>query len=301
MPKLKKLFATRRATQARNIFFFSLLLIFALPTLAHAQKKKNQTPDVPPALMRTTTRHETKRLGYGSTITILGAPKGSIIIEGWNKSEIEVTAEIELHANTEEDLARLAQVNSFALDKEGNHVRVITTGTHDKKFMKKVKDFPKNLLGLPWQVDYYIRVPQMCDLEIDAGHGPIKLSGVEGAISLKAVESDANLNLTGGILMATIATGKVNLNIGARSWRGRGAEIRLALGDMTVQLPTGFSADINADVLRTGKVENTYTGLEAREDTTVTERSLKGRTGAGGVVLIFTVGDGTISIKNSDK
>jgi hypothetical protein len=301
MPKLKKLFATRRAAQARRIIFFSLLLIFALPTFAHAQKKKNQTPDTPPALTRTTTRHETRRLGYGSTITILGAPKGSITIEGWNKSEVDVTADIELRANTEEDLARLAQVNSFALDKEGNHVRVITTGTHDKKFMKKVKDFPKNLLGLPWKVDYHIRVPQMCDLEIDAGYGPINLSGVEGLISLKAVESDANLKLTGGILMATIASGKVNLNIGARSWRGRGAEIRLALGDLTVQLPTGFSADINADVLRTGKVENTYTGLEAREDTTVTERSLKGRTGAGGVMLIFTVGDGTISIKNSDK
>jgi len=303
MPKLKKLFAARRAAPARKLFFFSLLLIFALPALAHAQqKKKDQTPDTPPpALMRTTTRHETKRLGYGSTITILGAPKGSITIEGWNKSEIDVTADIELHAGTEEDLARLAQVNSFTLDKDGNHVRVITTGTHDKKFMKKAKDFPKNLLGLPWQVDYHIRVPQMCDLEIDAGHGPIKLSGVEGAISLKAVESDANLTLSGGILMATVAKGRVNLNIGSRSWRGRGAEIRLALGDMTVQLPTGFSADINADVLRTGKVENSYTGLEAREDTTVTERSLKGRTGAGGVVLIFTVGDGTISISNSDK
>ncbi len=302
MPKNQKLFTTRRA----SLVCYSLIVMIMLPSLCFAQQKdkKNQaaSPPAPPALTRTTTRHETRRLGYGSTVTILGAPNGSITIEGWNKSEVDITADIELRADTEEDLARLALVNSFTLDKDGNHLRIMSTGTHDKKFMKKAaKDFPKNLIGLPWKIDYKIRVPQMVDLEIDAGHGPINLSGVEGATSLKAVQSEAQLTLTGGIFMATIATGKVNLNIPQRSWRGRGAEIRLALGDLTVELPPGFSADINADVLRTGKVENTYTALEAREDTNTTPRSIKGRTGAGGVVLIFTVGDGNINIKNSDK
>lgn len=297
MPKHKKPFAT--GLRATPIFFLlSMLLVQSLPALA---QKKNQTPVQPPALVRTTTRHESRRLGYGSTVTILGAPNGSITIEGWNKNEVDITAEIELRADTEEELARLAEVNSFTLDKDGNHVRVITTGTHDKKFMKKAKNFPKKLLAMPWKIDYKIRMPQLCDLEIDAGNGPIKLSGVEGAISLKAIQSDANLSLTGGILMATIASGKVTFNVASRSWRGRGAEVRLALGDLTVELPQGFSADINADVLRTGKVESSYTALEAREDTTRTERSLKGRTGAGGAVLIFTVGDGTINIKNSDR
>jgi hypothetical protein len=303
MPILEKLFSISRAHLAR-IIFYSLPVILLLPALTHAQQKdkKNQAQTAPPTLTRTTTRHEVRRLGFGSTVTILGAPSGSITVEGWNKSEVDVTAEIELHANTEEDLARLALVNSFTLDKEGNHVRVISTGTHDKQFMKKTaKDFPKNLLGLPWKINYHIRMPQQCDLEIDAGQGPINLAGVEGAISLKAVQSDAQLKLTGGIVSATIAAGKVNVQLASRSWRGRGAEIRLALGDLTVQLPPGFNADINADVLRTGQIENAYPALEAREDTTTTPRSLKGRTGGGGAVLIFTVGDGSIKIVPSDK
>jgi hypothetical protein len=141
----------------------------------------------------------------------------------------------------------------------------------------------------------------MSDLDIDAGQGPIVLSGVEGAISLKAVSSDAQLTLTGGIVGATIASGKVKVNLASRSWRGRGAEIRLASGDLTVELPPGFSGDVNADVLRTGKIENAYTSLTPREDTNATERSLQGRAGAGGAVLILTVGDGTINIKGTDK
>lgn len=304
MPILEKLFRASRTHLAR-IIFYSLPVILLLPALVQAQQKdkKNQAQaTAPPALTRTTTRHEVRRLGYGSTVTILGSPSGSITVEGWNKSEVDVTAEIELQANTEEDLARLALVNSFTIDKEGNHVRIISTGTHDKKFMKKAaKDFPKNLLGLPWKINYHIRMPQQCDLEIDAGQGPINLAGVEGAISLKAVQSDAQLKLTGGIFSATIAAGKVNVQLATRSWRGRGAEIRLALGDLTVQLPPGFNADINADVLRTGQIENAYPALEAREDTTTTPRSLKGRTGGGGAVLIFTVGDGSIKIGPSEK
>jgi hypothetical protein len=101
--------------------------------------------------------------------------------------------------------------------------------------------------------------------------------------------------------MVTVAAGKVNLDVPVRSWRGRGVEIRLALGDMTVQFPPGFSGDINADVLRSGKIEYGYAGLAALEDTQATERSIKGRSGAGGTVLTFTVGDGTIAFKTREK
>jgi hypothetical protein len=298
---------TQFKTNPFSAVVMSLLAAFVLailPTFAFSQQKDKKSPSVVslPSLTRSTTRNEVRRLGYGGAITILGAPSGSITIEGWNKSEVDVTADIELRANSEEDLTRLALVNSFVVNKDGNNVRIMSTGTHDKLFMKKVaKDFPKNLLGLPWKIDYRIRVPMMCDLEIDAGRGPIKLSNVDGAVIVKAVESEAQLTLSGGILMVTVAAGKVNLDVPVRSWRGQGVEIRLARGDMTVQFPPGFSGDINADVLRSGKIEYGYAGLAAREDTQATERSIKGRSGAGGTVLTFTVGDGTINFKTREK
>lgn len=304
MPKPENLFAIRHA-QHTSILLYSFLLIFAFPALAIAQQKdkKQQTPAAPPALTRTTTRHETRRLGYGSTITILGAPSGSITVEGWNKSEVDITADIELSADTEEELALLAQVNSFILDEDMVHLRIMSTGTHDKKFMKRsgAKNFPKKLLGMPWKINYKIRVPAMSDLKINGGIGAITLSGVEGAIIIQALESEAELTLTGGVVMATIGRGKVNVNLPARSWRGRGAEIQLATGTLTVQLPAGYSGDINADVLRSGQIENTFTALTPRERTTATPRSIKSRAGAGGAILALTVTDGIINIKSADK
>jgi hypothetical protein len=105
----------------------------------------------------------------------------------------------------------------------------------------------------------------------------------------------------GGDVEATLRSGPVVLRIPARNWRGRGISLRLASGDLTIELPAGFSGDIDAEVLRTGRVENNYAGLAPREQTHSTERSLQGRAGQGGAMLSFTVGDGTLRIVQASK
>lgn len=266
-----------------------------------AQKDKKAQP-AGPLLTRTTTRHDTRRLGYGGTVTIVAAPAGSLTIEAWQRSEVDVSAEIELRAPTTQDLDLLALINSFAIDEDANHVRIITTGTHDKKLLKKVaKDFPKSLIGLPWKIDYHIKVPAMTDLTIDSGNGPIKLSGVEGTIRLNALQSVADLSLTGSDVTVLIQAGTVNVSIPTRAWHGLNAEIKLATGNLNLELMAGFSGDINADVLRTGEVKNTFPGLEPRDRGGITQRSVRARAGSGGATLSFTVGDGTIQIKQSGQ
>jgi hypothetical protein len=261
-----------------------------------AQKADKQPTG--PLMTRTTTRHENYRMSYGGTLTLAGAPAGSITIEGWDKSEVDVTASIELQAPNAAALDQLAVVNTFAVDVDLNHIRIMTTGTHDRTFMKRVsKNFPKALIGLPWKLDYIIKVPAMTGLEIDAGDGPIKLAGVEGALRLNAMKSDANLSLTGGLVAVLIQSGSVNLTIPARGWHGLGAEVRLASGVLTVELQTGFSADINADVLRLGEIKNSFADLKPLDRYSNTPRSMRSRAGSGGATLVFTVGDGTIVIK----
>jgi hypothetical protein len=290
----------------RNAILVSSLALLLLanfyfnPPVA-AQKEKNPIP-AGPLLKRTTTRHESLRLGYGGTVTIAGAPTGSLTIEGWQRSEVEVTAEIELQAPTAADLDRLAPLNNMAIDEDANHIRIITTGTHDKKFLKRAaKDLPKSLMGLPWKIDYHIKVPVMTDLVIDSGNGPIKLSGIEGSIRLNALQSDADLSLTGTDVSVLIQTGTVKVSIPARAWRGLGAEIKLATGKLNLELMPGFNAEITAEVLRTGEVKSSFSGLEPRERNSITTKSVRARAGSGGATLRFTVGDGMIDISSSAK
>ena len=278
---------------SKAILFISILLSFAGPVFS----QKPSAPEIQ-LLTRTTRRQETRRFSYGGTVTLIAAPRGNVTVEGWSRNEVELTADIELQGPTEADLDQLATVNSFVFDEDLNHLSVLTTGTHDRAYMKKAaKNFPKKLLNLPWKIDYRLRVPINTDLEVNAGHGALKLSGVEGALRLSATESDTSLSLTGGTVTTTVAAGSITLNIPARSWRGAGADIRIASGTINVDLQPGFSGDIDAEVLRTGKIVNTFEGLASREKPGITERTVRGRAGAGGAYFKFTVGDGTVNIR----
>ena len=279
--------------KAKVILFITILLSFAGPVFS----QKTAVPEIQ-LLTRTTRRQETRRFSYGGTVTLIAAPRGNVTVEGWARNEVELTADIELQGPTEADLDQLATVNSFVFDEDLNHLSVLTTGTHDRAYMKKAaKNFPKKLLNLPWKIDYRLRVPVNTDLEVNAGHGSLKLSGVEGALRLSATEGDTSLSLTGGTVTTTVAAGSITLNIPARSWRGAGADIRIASGTINVDLQPGFSGDIDAEVLRTGKIVNTFEGLASREKPGITERTVRGRAGAGGAYFKFTVGDGTVNIR----
>jgi hypothetical protein len=233
-------------------------------------------------------------------VTLIGAPKGSVTVEGWNRNEVEVVADIELKAETDADFDQLAKVNTFVFDEDTNHISVLTTGTHDRAFMKRAaKNFPKKLLNLPWKIDYRVKVPAVTDIEINAGHGPVSIAAVEGALRLSATESETLLMLGGGVVSATVTAGNVRFVVPVRSWRGGGADIRIAAGVLTVELPAGFSGDIDGEILRSGKIVDGFGGLQAREKPGITERVVRARAGAGGPYFKFTIGDGTLNFVKS--
>ncbi|HRH47004.1 MAG TPA: hypothetical protein PKY82_35485 [Pyrinomonadaceae bacterium] len=270
------------------ISFAICLSILSFTNLSFAQTIK-----------RTTYKNDTIELGAGGTLTIIGAPNGSITIEGWNKNEVEISAEIEMQGANEADLAEIAKVSGFAIDQQFGHVTIMSVGTHDKEYLKKVtKNFPKKLLNSPLKIDYKIKVPNYCDLDINSGTGDLTLSKVEGAIQIKAYEGNASLNLTGGMVNATFGKGNVDVKIGNRSWRGRESSVQLANGTLNVQFPNNMNAEIDASVLRNGKIENSLTTLKPRNQTKFSETSMLAKSGNGGALLSFTIGDGTLKMSN---
>ncbi len=277
----------------QTLFIAFAMLVFSAVCLAQTQQ----------LIKRTAYKTDSVEFGAGGTISVTGAPLGSISIEGWNKNEIEVSAEIEMQAASEADLAQLATVNSFVIDQDFNTTRIVSVGTFDKDYMKRTaKKFPKHLLGMPFKIDYKIKVPRYADLNINGGNGDFTLSGVDGEIFVKYVNSNAKINLIGGSLQATFGAGTVDVLIPTRGWRGRFADIQLATGTMNVQLPLSFNAEIDATVLRTGQIENSFGELKPKtRNIKFTDKSISAKAGIGGVPLKFTVGDGTLKISEIKK
>ena len=270
--------------------FLLFLFVTALSVCAVAQSE--------PLLKRTTYKTDRLDFGVAGTLAVTGAPVGSIRIEGWKNREVEVTAEIEVRANNEEDLAKLSEITTFVMDESLGRIGVTSVGPNDKKYLKRLgKKFSKQFSGMPFRIDYVIKVPQFCDLYIDGGRGDLSISGVEGTMKLNYLETNAKLDLVGGSTIAVFGKGSVELVIPKSSWRGRFADISLASGDMSVRLPNGINADLDATILRTGKIENGYADLLPRvRKGEFTDKSIVAKSGIGGVPLRFTVGDGSLRI-----
>lgn len=249
-------------------------------------------------LKRTTTKTDRFDFGSGGTVSIIGAPTGSITVVGNTKNEIEITAQIEIQAASEADLDRLAKVTTFGTDESLGRVSIISSGTHNKLGDKKAwKKFPKSLLGLPFKIDYVISLPRYTDLEINGGKGDLSVSGIEGALKITSVESNAKLDLIGGGVSATFGSGTVDITMPNRSWRGNAIDAALSSGTMSVHLPSSISAELDATILKSGKIENAFVDFKPRtRNVPFTDRSILAKAGSGGISMKFTVGDGTLKL-----
>lgn len=254
-------------------------------------------------LKRVVTKTDKLDFGAGGTVAVIGAPKGSIRVEASQRNEIEITAEVTIQAANEDDLMTLEKITGFVLQEDMGRVAINSVGTNDKKYLKQVaKKFPKKLIGLPFSIDYVIKVPRYCDLQIDGGSGDITVTGVEGALRINSLEGNAKLGLIAGGVNATFGKGDVFVTMPDRSWRGNAIDIALAAGDMEVYMPVNLSAELDATILRTGKIENSLTNLTPRIRTVkFTEQSITAKAGSGGVPMKFTVGDGTLRLKTIGK
>ena len=119
--------------RTRPVGLKSLVLIAAsLLVSVSASAQKNNKEPTGPLITRTATRHEAYRLPPGGTLTLSAAPAGSIIIEGWQQNAVDIAATIELQGPSAQALDQLALVNTFGVDVDSDHIRILTSGTHDR-------------------------------------------------------------------------------------------------------------------------------------------------------------------------
>src|SRR5437868_2619309 len=111
------------------LFIAAGIILFSITAFA-------QTPGL---IKRTVTKTDSLEFGAGGTVAVTGAPNGSIRIIGTNKNEIEITAQIELNAPSEADIAHLNLVTGFTTPNEMiGRIGIISFGTYNKLGDKKL-------------------------------------------------------------------------------------------------------------------------------------------------------------------
>lgn len=247
-------------------------------------------------LKRTTVKTDSIPFGAGSTLAIAGAPVGNIKL--WNSTADKVTIEatIEVQASSENDLAGAAALTGFVVQETLGRVAIVSVGADSRrKFTNEEKKLIKRLKGLPYRIDYQIGIPKYCNVEIDGGRGEIELVGAEGRHRITGVDADVRAHIS-GFLSIALQKGRADIQV-VPTWRMDGIEASVVSGDISLRVARGVSGNVDASVLRVGKIFN-KNGPEfvPRDERKLpfTEKLVSGKLGSGGSGIKLTVGDGSI-------
>jgi Putative adhesin len=251
----------------------------------------------------------------GKPQVVLSTFDGSIEVRSWDRPEVLVV--VEKRAASESAAAAIQVVSA----QQGNRVSV------------EVKATPSHNFGW-WlgggDASLVVSVPQSADVQASSGDGAISLDHVNGTIVLRsgdgrirAANSSGDVSVaTGdgsieldhvdGMIEANTGDGRVNAvgrltGVRARSGDGRidiqadpgssvGSDWNITSGDgsITLQIPDGFNAALDA---RTGDGGIHLDGVNITGSATITKNSASGQLGSGGRALRVRTGDGSITLR----
>ncbi len=268
---------------------------------------------------RFTEKEERRFTVTGAPDVVLTTFDGSIDVRGWDRPEVLVT--IEKQAESPE----MAKEITVSFDQTGNR---ITVKIESKPFTGI------SIHSVSRSANVTISMPRQGNLQAKSGDGGITLATLRGTVDVRsgdggikgtALEGDVTVHTGDGSVTLDDVKGRLELSTGDGGVTVRGAlsRVRARTGDgaitvralpgstttddwemtsgdgpMTIELPQGFAADIDAHTGDGGVTVDGLTIAGARTDGEHKE-DLKGTLGAGGKLLKLRTGDGPIRLKGS--
>jgi hypothetical protein len=244
---------------------------------------------------------------------------GGIEVRSWDRSEVLI--EIEKRGQDQEAVSKI----QILADRTGNRIQIEARHPGTRSFAIGRFTSPS--------ARFIVSVPRKTNLVVRSGDGPILVERVSGRLELRTSDGSIRTLETSGELLAESGDGTIQLeevggrveartNDGSLRVTGTPAALRARSGDgsvmvrirrgaamtedwmvttedgsVSVELPEGFDADIEADPGSDGRARSDLTLVNVSGGTR-SERVLRGRLGQGGHRLLLRTGDGSINLTN---
>jgi DUF4097 and DUF4098 domain-containing protein YvlB len=226
---------------------------------------------------------------------------GSIEVRPWDKADVQVV--IEKRGRDHDDVATI----EVKAEQRGNRIEItVTEPKHDRHGFNFHFNRSARLI---------VSVPEASDVAAKSGDGSIDIERVAGHVQLRSgdgsirgrmlggeVEAntgDGSIKLDGKLTSVRVHTGDGSVSIHADAGSSPGADWDITTGDgsVTLEVPDGFDAELDA---HTGDG-----GIHMRDVTisnvtgTIGKNTVRGRLGDGGKAVRVRTGDGSITLKRS--
>lgn len=244
---------------------------------------------------------------------------GAIEVRSWDRSEVVV--QIEKRGQDKDAVAKIEILS----EQKGDRLQVEARHTAKSGFVWGVFHSPSARLiaNVPRQTNLTVRTGDgnivvervTGKAEIRTGDGSIRMTETAGAVTVETGDGSVTLEDVSGRVEARTGDGPIRLTGTPEFVRARSGDGSILLrirsgavmtddwmvatsdGAVTIELPDGFNAEIEADPSSEGRVRNDLS-LASMTGGTRESRPLKGTLGQGGRRLIVRTGDGSIRLTN---
>lgn len=169
----------------------------------------------------------------GSTL-VLDNDVGSIIIEGLDDNNCNMTAEIKAKAPTEEEAKELVEQTKIELEPNGNTLTVKITK-------------PPNRKNRSVSINFNITVPEQTALQISSDVGEIQISNITETIKTRTDVGEISCKQITGDVDIQSDVGKVNVVYSKDAPATCNANIKTDVGSIDLTTPPGCSAVVQAN------------------------------------------------------
>ena len=155
---------------------------------------------------------------------------GGIRVRGWDRGDVQIRTRIEAYAANDGDARRL--VSGVRVDTGGGRVRADGPDTSGR--------------DESWSVSFEINVPRTAMLTLSANNGGISIEDFHGTAKFHTRNGGLSLSNVGGDLRGETTNGGVNVSVAGDHWDGTGLDVETHNGGVTLNVPKGFSAELEA-------------------------------------------------------
>lgn len=216
-----------------------------------------------------------KRISAPRLLDVDGQQNGSVSVHGWDRSEVYILSKIQTEAEDAGDARDVA--SGITIEIDGGHIRA---------------DGPSTRRRQSWSVSYEIWAPRQTDIHASTQNGGVSVEDLDARLDLNAVNGGINLRGVSGDVHGETTNGPLNVVLDGDRWRGPGLDLRTTNGPVNLDIPDGYSAQLETGTVNGGMHIDfpvTLQGTIGRRITT--------QLGRGGAMIRAVTTNGPVEIR----
>ncbi len=214
---------------------------------------------------------------------------GKIELTSWDKSSVEIFAEIKVKANSRREAERILDKVEILIDRSSDRLSI-------------EPDYPKQHRGdgfWDWVfgseskpvVNFTIKVPKQSDLNLRSTNGHLSVDDIEGEAILKTTNGGIEAEYMNGSVAANTTNGSISIYLAEFS-RDDHLDLNTTNGSIKLHLPSEVKAKVRASTVN-GSIR---TDFPLTIQGKISRKRLNGEINGGGGTIELSTVNGSISI-----